>query len=115
LTDSIQLYVEASIYAYDLSTGGVSTGGATFTVNGGGTPIASTNYKWLTTAADRSWLLINTNAGSQGYSGGYAYLDYFDSRWFLRVAPAGALIGIPGGPGGTIRYTNVATNAIVLE
>lgn len=78
-------------------------------------PTATVNYKWNTTSADQTWLLVHSNAGIQGYSGGYLYLEYFDSRWFVRVSPGGNLVGIPGGPGGFIDYTNAATNMIVVE
>jgi len=77
-------------------------------------PTAGVNYKWFTTSADETWLLVHSNAGIQGYTSGYLYLEYFDSRWFVRTSPGGPLVGIPGGPSGP-SYTNATTNTIVLE
>jgi len=108
------LYYAASPYLGDISTGG--SDGGTFTVLGGTTPNSSHNYVWQPTSTDAAWLLLNTDAGSVGYtSGGYLYLDYFDMRWFLRESEEGALITGSTSSPETLAYANATTNEITVE
>lgn len=108
------MYYAASPYLGDISTGG--SDGGTFTVLGGSTPNSSHNYIWTPNATDAAWLLLETDAGSVGYSlGGTLYLDYFDMRWFLRESEGGTLItGTTSSPE-TLAYADTTTNYIVQE